>query len=261
MAKKKAIGVDLQKEADKRGITLDQLVVELANGPPIEPVYAQNTREKARVAPFKVELKPVPLTLDEMASQDNVGRVGKKGPGNAKKSVFDVNWDKIVQCCYRGWTYKAICMSLGVSPMALVMYFKRHPDRKKILDNARMRLQSDMVDVLVASAKSGRSNSWLPACWLLERLFWTQFAKPEVKVQLMQMEQNTNETVQTFGGKTLEQLAREMRTLHAGNPHFEQAVESLKKESKRIEADGIPVDDTLLGDTEVVGESEGGNDV
>jgi len=205
---------------------------------PIEETKQRKTGRKPR------SVKPVKTyDLDEMTAKPSDEELVPSAKallhGGGRRSIIDKHWDKILKCCYNGWSFKAIGKAIGISSQAMSMYFKRNPEKYELLANARMRLHDEMMDVLVAHAKSGRSNSWLPAITILERLFWTTWCRPEVKIQLMQLEQNSNETVQTFGGKTLQELAREIRQTHANNPNFQKAVEKLQGTAKKLEDGGL----------------------
>jgi len=266
---------DLEKMAEEKGVRTSQLIKELAESDsgqvkPLKRPYKDYRKavkgrrgrkpmtdeEKAarkakaaaekKLAKAKASQREKPVKtydLDEMtekpSNEELVPSAKALLHGGGRRSIIDKHWDKILKCCYNGWSFKAIGKAIGISSQAMSMYFKRNPEKYELLANARMRLHDEMMDVLVAHAKSGRANSWLPAITILERLFWTTWCRPEVKIQLLQLEQNSNETVQTFGGKTLQELAREIRQTHANNPNFQKAVEKLQGTARKLEDGGL----------------------
>jgi hypothetical protein len=242
--------VDLGEQAEQAGVKASKLVRELAEGPakpvaPLKHVYRENTRDKKRRARYTVEREPVP-SFDEMAKRaPKVPRKPVSSDGRqtvGKVSTFDVNWVKILRCRQNGWTYSDICVALGVAPQAFSVWMSRHPERREELDSARMNLRNDMMDIMIGHAKSGRNNSFIAASIILERLWPRAFAQPQVQLQFAQLESAANETIQTFGGKTLQQLAQEMRQTLAGDPNFEKSVRRIDKEAKRLESEGYDVD-------------------
>jgi hypothetical protein len=86
------------------------------------------------------------------------------------------------------------------------------------------------VQVILNAARSGQ---WLPAAWWLERTCWQEFARPEVKLQLMDRMNNQNEVVQTFNGKSLQQINQELREKYQDNAKFQQATERV---SEKVDA-------------------------
>ena len=266
---------DLEKMAEEKGVRTSQLIKELAESDsgqvkPLKRPYKDYRKavkgrrgrkpmtdeEKAarkakaaaekKLAKAKASQREKPVKtydLDEMTEKPSDEELVPSAKallhGGGRRSIIDKHWDKILKCCYNGWSFKSIGKAIGISSQAMSMYFKRNPEKYELLANARMRLHDEMMDVLVAHAKSGRANSWLPAITILERLFWTTWCRPEVKIQLMQLEQNSNETVQTFGGKTLQELAREIRQTHANNPNFQKAVEKLQGTARKLEDGGL----------------------
>jgi len=242
--------IDLGEQAEKEGVKASKMVRELSEGPaktrpPLKYPYREHSRTKKKRELYKVEKESVP-SLDEMVKRvPNVPRKPVTSDGSHRSgqtSIFDNQWPKILRCRQNGWTYSDIAQALGVSPQAFSVWLHRHPERREDLDNARMNLRNDMMDVMIGHAKAGRNNSFIAASIILERLWPRAFAQPQVQLQFAQLESAANETIQTFGGKTLQQLAQEMRQTLAGDPNFEKSVKRIDKEAKRLESEGYDVD-------------------
>lgn len=145
------------------------------------------------------------------------------------------HWDAILKACESGYELHQIAKSIGVSNATLGNFLTENPAARKALVQAKMKPRDLCVRTILAAAKDGQ---WLPAAWWLERTCWHEFAKPEVKLQLMDRASNQTESVQTFGGKTLAELNKELREQHSGNPQFQRALEQIRSST---EADGSDV--------------------
>jgi hypothetical protein len=70
----------------------------------------------------------------------------------------------------------------------------------------------------------------------LERKHWQEFAKPEVSLQLLDRAEGQNEVVQTFGGKSLAEINKELREQHGGNPEFKRVLDKIDAEGDEIKS-------------------------
>lgn len=145
---------------------------------------------------------------------------GKLKAGVAMASI-EQNWDKCLKAANNGYEFQTIAKSLGIGQRTFALYLKRNPKRKQQLIEAKLAPRDLCVQVILNAAKAGQ---WLPAAWWLERTCWQEFARPEVKLQLMDRVMNQNEVVQTFNGKSLQQINQELRQQHVENPNFQRAI-------------------------------------
>ncbi len=170
-------------------------------------------------------------TLDQMTMRAPVLR-RKNGAfknGGGEQAVEDA-WPKVIKAAHNGYEMQNIAMAIGVSYRCFYKYLKKYPERKRELTEARFKPRDTCVQVILNAARSGQ---WLPAAWWLERTCWQEFARPEVKLQLMDRMNNQNEVVQTFNGKSLQQINQELREKYQDNAKFQQATERV---SEKVDA-------------------------
>lgn len=145
---------------------------------------------------------------------------GALKPGSVA-AILDSQWDKCLKAANNGYEFQTIAKTLGISHRAFLYWLKKHPKRKQQLIEAKLAPRDLCVQVILNAAKAGQ---WLPAAWWLERTCWQEFARPEVKLQMLDRVMNQNEVVQTFNGRSLQQINQELRQQHAENPNFQRAV-------------------------------------
>lgn len=137
-------------------------------------------------------------------------------------------WDAILKACESGYELQQIAKSIGVSSATLGNFLAENPSARQALVQAKMKPRDLCVRTILNAAKEGQ---WLPAAWWLERTCWQEFAKPEVKLQLLDRATNQNEVQQTFGGKSLAEINKELREQYSGNPQFQRAMEQIRDET------------------------------
>ena len=160
------------------------------------------------------------LTVNAAKRKDK-NSLAKHGKGNARLA-FQQQWPNVLKCAENGYEYTTICKAFGWSLRTFMRFLQHNPDKKKELAQARLAPRDMAVQVILNAARKGQ---WLPAAWWLERTCWQEFARPEVKLQLMDRVLNQNEVVQTFNGKSLAQINSELREKYAQDPNFQRSVE------------------------------------
>lgn len=141
------------------------------------------------------------------------------------------HWDNILKACEKGYEYTAIAAAIGVTRGQFNAFIYDYQNVRAALSRAKLKARDLCVNIILNAAKRG---DWLPAAWYLERKFWQEFAKPEVSLQLLDRAEGANEVVQTFGGKTISEVNKELRELHAGNPEFKRVMDKVEATSKEI---------------------------
>lgn len=156
-------------------------------------------------------------------------------------------WDAILAACESGYDFSQIAKSIGVSNATFGKFLAENPEARQEIVRAKMKPRDLCVRTILQAAKRGE---WLPAAWWLERTCWQEFAKPEVKLQLLDRANNQNEVQQTFGGKTLAELNKELREQYNDNPDFKRALEQVAAQTAEngpIVDDGQRADDRPEG--------------
>lgn len=174
------------------------------------------------------------LSLDDMASKPApILRDGKARKGMSFRHILE-NWPNLIKAAENGYEFNTMAKALGVSERWFYKFLSQNPDRRAELIQARLKPRDTCVSVILNAAKSGQ---WLPAAWWLERTCWQEFARPEVKLQLMDRMLNQNEVVQTFNGKSLQQINSELREKYAENENFQRTLERSSPKVEQIRAE------------------------
>jgi hypothetical protein len=189
-------------------------------------------------------------SIDLLATRLAPAETGTKNKKGQALLKIESNWDKCLKAAKNGYEFQTIAKSIGVSERSFTYYLSKNPAKKQEIVNAKLAPRDLCVQVILKAAKSGQ---WLPAAWWLERTCWQEFARPEVKLQLMDRVMNQNEVVQTFNGKSLQQINEELRKDHGENPKFQRALES---GSVEVDENGSQLDSGKSADFS----TEGGSD-
>jgi hypothetical protein len=186
--------------------------------PPLDPVKTNQFAEDGVG-------KKVP-SIDYMA---RTPAKGKKVNGDQRAfraiQTIEENWPNILKAAQNGYEMQNIAKAVGVGERTFYKFLRRNPNKKTELVQARLKPRDTCVQVILNAAKNG---NWLPAAWWLERTCWQEFARPEVKLQLMDRMMNQNEVVQTFNGKSLQQINQELREKYGDNEGFQRATERVQ---------------------------------
>lgn len=154
------------------------------------------------------------------------------------------HWSSILKACEKGYEIPAIAAACGVTRGQFNSFVMGFPNVRSEMAKAKLKARDLCVNIILNAAKRG---DWLPAAWYLERKFWQEFAKPEVSLQLLDRAEGTNEVNQTFGGKTLAEINKEMREQYGNNPEFQRVMEQVDAKVDEIKSQ--------LGDSEQQGDS------
>lgn len=160
-------------------------------------------------------------------------RVGSKvKPANVNKILS--HWDNILKACEKGYEYSAIAAAIGVTKGQFNAFIYDHSNVRSELARYKLKARDLCINIILNAAKRG---DWLPAAWYLERKHWQEFAKPEVSLQLLDRAEGQNEVVQTFGGKSLTEINKELRAQHGGNPEFKRVLDKIDAECAEIKSE------------------------
>ena len=145
----------------------------------------------------------------------------KKNYGQVKGTI-ERQWPNLLKAANNGYEFASMAKAIGISLRAFQVYLKRNPGRKHELVQGRLKIRDTAIGVILKAAKNG---NWIPAAWLLERLYWQEFSKPEVRLQLLDRAVNQTEVSQTFGGRSLQEINKELREVHGKNPDYKRTIE------------------------------------
>ena len=174
------------------------------------------------------------LSLEDMANKPApVLRNGKLKTGMSFRHIHE-NWHNLIKAAENGYEFNTMAKALGISERWFYKFLSKHPEKRAELVQARLKPRDTCVSVILNAAKSGQ---WLPAAWWLERTCWQEFARPEVKLQLMDRMLNQNEVVQTFNGKSLQQINAELREKYAENENFQRANQRSSSAVEQVRAE------------------------
>jgi len=138
------------------------------------------------------------------------------------KERIEKQWPNLILAANNGYEFASMAKAIGISLRAMQIYLQRNPERKRELIQGRLKIRDVAIGVILNAANKG---NWIPAAWLLERLYWQEFAKPEVRLQLLDRVTNLTEVSQTFGGKSLQEIGNELREVHGENPNYKRRIE------------------------------------
>lgn len=148
--------------------------------------------------------------------------------------IIQSQWPNMLKAAENGYEFSTIAKAIGISERTFQQFMQKNPAARQQLVQAKLKPRDLCVAVILNAAKSGQ---WLPAAWWLERTCWQEFARPEVKLQLMDRQMNQSEVVQTFGGKSLQQINQELRDKYGENPNFGRAVERSKDAVAKVRSE------------------------
>jgi len=187
-------------------------------------------------------------TLEQMASTPiKATQLSVKSAKGRVEKLINSQWKTILKAAENGYEFATIAKAIGVSEKVWAQFLAKHRAHRQQLIQAKLKPRDLCVQVILNAAKDGQ---WLPAAWWLERTCWQEFARPEVRLQLMDRENNQTEVVQTFGGKSLQQLNKELREQHGKNPQFRTAIEQSRPAVEEIRSElgnGPVADDSSEG--------------
>lgn len=175
---------------------------------------------------------PSPIDPERREKLLKYKRVGSKvKPASVEKILSQ--WDNILKACEKGYEYSTIAQAIGVTRGQFNAFIADHSNVRSELARYKLKARDLCLNIILNAAKRG---DWLPAAWYLERKYWQEFAKPEVSLQLLDRAEGQNEVSQTFGGKTLAEINKELREQHGGNPEFKRVMDKIDAESDEIKS-------------------------
>lgn len=175
---------------------------------------------------------PSPIDPERKAKLLKSPRPGTKVKPKSIETILS-QWDNILKACEKGYEYPAIAAAVGVTRGQFNAFIYDYPAVRYELARYKLKARDLCINIILNAAKRG---DWLPAAWYLERKHWQEFAKPEVSLQLLDRAEGQNEVVQTFGGKSLAEINKELREQHGGNPEFKRVLDKIDAEGDEIKS-------------------------
>lgn len=175
---------------------------------------------------------PVPIDAERMDKLLKYKRPGTKVKPKNVNTILS-HWDNILKACEKGYEYSTIAAAIGVTKGQFNAFIYDFPNVRSELARYKLKARDLCINIILNAAKRG---DWLPAAWYLERKHWQEFAKPEVSLQLLDRVEGQNEVVQTFGGKSLAEINKELREQHGGNPEFKRVLDKIDAEGNEIKS-------------------------
>jgi hypothetical protein len=91
--------------------------------------------------------------------------------------------DKIVESLELGLPLRYACLANGVRPDTFLGWQERRPELEQTVAEAKARF----VQAHLHNIKNHARGQWTASAWILERCQSEEFAKPEVKIQMLQV--------------------------------------------------------------------------
>lgn len=202
-------------------------------------------RRKASTPSVKTDLTRQPIEDDVIdwvpepmeASDAKAITSRRKIGGKCKQRSIDTilsQWKNVMRACKKGYEYPMIASAIGVTRGQFNCFVAEFPEARRLLSQFKLQPRDVCINVVLNAARRG---DWLPAAWYLERKHWQEFAKPEVSLQMLDRAESQNEVVQTFGGRSLAEINKELREQHHGNPDFQRALEQIDAQVAQVKSE------------------------